>query len=130
MVISAAKTTPGGVYQAPILATGGGVTQTLSFRLTILQPGFTLAATPSTPVIGADQSRSIAVAATGTNGMADPIDLSLDGVPAGLLYSFDRNSVLPGGSATLVLTDTSLLADGQYALGLVGTAGLQSARHP
>ena len=130
LVISAAKTTPGGVYQVPIVATGGGVTETLNFNLTILQPGFTLAATPAAPVIGGGQSRSIAVAATGTYGMADPINLSLEGVPPGLLYSFDRNSVLPGGAATLVLTDSSLLADGHYVLNLVGTAGLQSVRTP
>jgi hypothetical protein len=62
--------------------------------------------------------------------MAEPIDLSLEGVPAGLPYSFSPNRVLPGAGATLVLADTGPLPDGQYALNLVGTAGLQSVRTP
>ena len=130
LVITAAKTTPGGVYQVPVLATGGGVTQTLNFNMTILQPGFTVAAAPAAPVIGEGESLSIAVATTSTNGMADPIDLSLEGVPPGLLYTFVRYSVLPGGATTLVLTDSSLLADGQYSLQLLGTSGLQKKSVP
>jgi hypothetical protein len=130
VVIAVARSAPGGVYQAPIQATGGGVTKTLTFNLTVLQPGVAVAAAPAAQTIGAGQSKSFAVTATGTNGLADPIDLSLAGVPAGLLYSFDRYRVLPGGSATLVMTDTNLLADGQYTLGLVGAAGLVSTRTP
>ena len=130
LVISAAKTTPGGLYRVPILAVGGGVTQALNFNVTILQPGFTVAATPAAPVIGAGQSLSLTVTATGTYGKADLIDLSLKGVPPGLVYTFDRHTVMPGSAVTLVITDTDLLADGQYILDLVGTAGLQAETVP
>ena len=38
--------------------------------------------------------------------------------------------MLPGGAATLVLTGSSLLADGQYSLQLLGTSGLQKKSVP
>ncbi len=130
LILSAAKTTPGGVYQVPIWAAGGGVTQTLNLDVTVLQPDFTVVATPAKAVLHEAESREITLSAVGRHGMADPIDLRLEHVPAGLLYAFDRPAVTPGSAVTLVITDTELLADGHYVLELVAASGLRSATVP
>jgi hypothetical protein len=67
------------------------------------------------------------ITTVGLNGASGPIDLRVDHVPAGLLWSLDRRSVLPGENATLKITDTVLLASGVYTLDILGDDGLHTS---
>lgn len=52
--------------------------------------------------------------------------LDLANLPAGLTYAFGTNPVAPGGSTTLTISNTGVLAEGSYTLELTGTDGSNS----
>ncbi len=126
LLLSAADTAPGAGYSVPIQASGGGISRTLVIDVKVLEPGFGLAVVPNAPELGEGESVAVVIDTSAVNGLNDPIDLSLEGAPPGLLYSFSKTAVTPGASATLVLSDTELLADGQYELVVTGAAGLRT----
>ena len=123
LVISATDTMPGGIYAATIAAFGGGRLATLEIQVEVDEPYFRLAATPGTATLRKDQSAAVTISATGFNGESDPINLELSGAPPGLLWSLSSDVVHPGGSTTLVITDTFLVDHGQYTLHLIGDDG-------
>jgi len=117
---------PGAGYTVPIQASGGGISRTLLIDVKVLEPGFALTAAPNAPELGQGKSVAVVIDTSAVNGLSDPIDLSLEGAPLGLVYTFSKTAVTPGASATLTLSDTELLADGPYELVVTGAAGLRT----
>jgi hypothetical protein len=127
IVISATESLPAGSYVIPIIATGSGVSRTFEITVALNVPGFTLSVSAHTPSLGIDQSLNLTVSSVGLNGAIRPIGLSVKNAPPGLLWSFDDDTIEPGNSATLIITDTDLLASGTYPIGISGDDGLSTA---
>ncbi|MCX6032114.1 MAG: DUF4397 domain-containing protein [Chloroflexi bacterium] len=121
---------PGGGYLVPFVAFASGITVTASATVNVIAPTFDLAASPRVLTLAAGGVQTLTVTAAGHNGAAAPISLSLADAPLGLAYQFTPGAILPGGSASLVLSDTGLLQYGSYTPELIGVAGTQTARVP
>ena len=122
VVISTSKTLAEGSYLLPIVGVGAGVTRTLSLPALILAPDYSLSADPTPVVLHPGGAGSVTIRAEGLRGLRDPIQLSLEGAPAGLLHRFDPPSIVPGATSTLVLTSTVLLGPGSYMIHVSGFA--------
>ncbi|TNE69304.1 MAG: T9SS type A sorting domain-containing protein [Bacteroidetes bacterium] len=67
-------------------------------------------------------SLTFSVSISGIAGFSDPVDLTLDGAPAGASVSIDPNPLMPGNSATVTLT--GLITAGIYPLTLTASSGM------
>jgi uncharacterized membrane protein len=83
------------------------------------EPGFSVAAAPASQTVAQGASADYAVTVGRTGGFADPVTLSVTGVPAGTTAAFTPN---PADSSTLTLTTSSTTPAGTYALTITGTA--------
>jgi subtilisin family serine protease len=95
-----------------LLYTGDIVPPTQDFAMSVtpasgsVDPGGTLTATVNTST---------------TVGAAQPVTLSVSGLPAGVSASFSPATVTSGNPATLTLTSTASAAPGSYPLTITGT---------
>lgn len=95
------------------------------YRLTVTPPGgqdFRLAVTPDELNVGQNAARAVTVTATRINGFAGPIQLRVDGLPAGVTIS---PAVIPAGQTTCIFTVHGAADAQPGALGqvrIVGTA--------
>ena len=120
VVISTSTTLDTGDYTLPIVGVGAGVTRTLNLPAMILAPDYSLSASPTPVVLHPGGTASVTIRADGLRGMTDPIRLSLEGAPDGLLHRFEPPSIVPGATSTLVLTSTVLLDPGSYIVHVSG----------
>ena len=120
--ISATDTLRGGVYPVTIAGSAGGTVRTLELLVTVEEPRFELAATPTVVTMQTGESAQVQIDATRLFGEADPINLDVT-APSGLDWSLDDDRLEGSDSATLTLSDTSLLPGGDYTLHVVGRDG-------
>ena len=120
--ISATDTLRGGVYPVTIAGSAGGTVRTLELLITVEEPRFELAATPTVVTMQTGESAQVQIDATRLFGEADPINLDVT-APSGLDWSLDDDRLEGSDSATLTLSDTSLLPGGDYTLHVVGRDG-------
>jgi hypothetical protein len=85
---------------------------------------------PAAVTLGKDQVLDLPITTAGINGASDPIGLSVDNMPVGLLWSLAQETVLPGNSASLIITDTELLASGTYTVNISGHDDLHTTSVP
>jgi hypothetical protein len=74
----------------------------------IIPPSFNIAISPSVlnvPIGGGDQQFAIVVTPL-TKGLTEPIVLSAEGIPAGLITNFQSNTLIPNGIQPLTTTLT------------------------
>jgi len=86
-------------------------------------PNFSLSISPASvrvPRAGGTATYTVAVARTG--GFADPVSLSVSGLPAGANGSFSPNPAT-GTSSTLTVTVSGATARGTYPFTVTGTGG-------
>ncbi len=122
-VLSATDSLAEQVYAVPLLAQGGGMTRQGALAALVLEPRFALMGAPAAVQLQPGDARAIVIAAERIHNERDPVNLRFANPPAGLLWTLDRVTLLPGQSATLRITDTTLLAHGVYALALSGADG-------
>ncbi len=130
VVVSTTNAVPDGLYTALLTATGGGMTQTLSFPVTVHEPGFTVEHAPAVPILSATSAVAITVTTQAAYGDDRLISFSLEDLPGGLLWGFSDSSVMPGQATTLILTDTEILATGVHTLTLIAENGVRVVSHP
>lgn len=148
VVVSTTATMSGGDYTASIVGVSAGVSQTLDLNLTVEEPTFELRASTGGALVHAQALRqaqdrlsevsatseasvtlteggsaSVTISADRFYGESDPISLGVLDAPAGLLYSLSPTTLNLGQTATLVVTDTALLANGTYTLTVIGFDG-------
>jgi len=108
LTIRAGEDVSTGVYDLSLRAEGGGIVKTERFRLKIKEAvkpfDFELTATPSSITVKPGQSTSIAILVTLKSGKAEPVSLTVAGLPSDFSYSFNPPSVTPTSSSTLQLT--------------------------
>jgi hypothetical protein len=126
VVISTTEKLAAGTYVVPIIASGNGLSHTLEVAVMLQTQSIAVTALPAA-TLGQDQVLDLPVATAGHNGASAPIGLRVDNIPAGLLWSLDRNTLLPGENAALTITDTVLLNSGVYTLDIIGDDGLHTS---
>ena len=91
--------------------------------------GFDLDPSPVTREICAPTAAEYLTYVESHRGFADPVTLSVTGVPAGATSHFDVNPVLPGNQSLLTIAPGTV-ADGNYAMTLRGVTGGLTRTHP
>ncbi|TLN01403.1 hypothetical protein FDZ71_13685, partial [bacterium] len=121
LVVSTTTSTPTRLYSLTISGTGGGLTDSATVTLEVTTKStFAVSASPFSQVIGLKYSKQFAVTVTSLGQFSSSVSLTLEQVPYGVSYSFDKPSVTPppGGSAYSTL-DISVSAEASpniYAL--------------
>ncbi|MEX2211115.1 MAG: S8 family serine peptidase [Gaiellaceae bacterium] len=120
--VATSAATPAGTYPLTIGGTSeSGVARTTSATLTVEQPGFTVAASPTYVSVKRRNSASYSIAVARTGGFSSPVALSVSGLPANTTAAFTPNPATD--SATFVVATSSSTRKGTYVLTLTGTAG-------
>ncbi|NOZ71358.1 MAG: fibronectin type III domain-containing protein, partial [Chloroflexi bacterium] len=127
ITITPTRRLPSGPYTLPLIASGGGVTRTLTLSLQVQQPGLALSADPDPVILASGESRNIQIAVSSLHGSQDEAYLALKTSPPGLQVSLDQTRVQPGTTVTLTMTDTQALAPGEHALVLQAVTPYQTA---
>jgi hypothetical protein len=84
---------------------------------------FSLAATPDLQSMKAGQSVSFTVAVELVSGIAQPVTLSLTGLPGEMSNSFSMQSADPRFTSALQVSSQASLSPGTYTLTIVGNGG-------
>jgi hypothetical protein len=84
------------------------------------EPGFTLAAAPSTSEVCAPNDAEFNVGVGSILGFSNPVTLSASGQPAGTTVTFVPNPVTPGNASTMTVSNTGAAAGGTYPITIQG----------
>jgi len=99
---------------APALRTGGAAPP---------PPAFALEVSPTSQTVALGGATSYTVTVSGSGGYDRTVNLSVSGLPTGVLGTFSPASVTGSGSATLTLQTTPIAPVGTHTLTLTGTDG-------
>ena len=124
VVITTSRTLAEGNYTLPILAIGAGTTRTLEMPAMILAPDFGIEPRPTSALLRRGGTAVVQISTHALRGMTEPIHLSLENAPLGLVHRFDPPDIAPGESSSLVISDTALLQPGDYTTQIRGVSSL------
>ena len=128
MTIMVGANTPIGNYPIAVTGNGEGIERSATVTLTVtapVQPDFTIAAAPSSLVIGQGNQGTSTITTTIIGGFNSAISLSATGVPTGTTVGFNPNPIAaPGsGSSTMTVMVGASTALGTYPITVTGTGG-------
>src|ERR671932_1919399 len=109
----AATECPGGVFYATLPT----IRSDVAALIAAAQPGFSIAASPSSATVAPGGSADYTVTVSRTGGFSDPVTLSASGLPAGATATFTPN---PADSSTLTVATNSATPPGTYPLTITG----------
>lgn len=113
-----------GNHALRVTASAQGLTHSSDITLTIsLNPDFSISASPTTQDMAAGGSTSYQVTLGSMNGFANPVTLSVSGLPTGSSGSFSPNPAAAPTIATFVVATTTTTPQGQFTLTVSGTSG-------
>ena len=112
----AATECPGGTFYATLST----IRSEVAALIAAAQPGFSVAAVPSSQTVVQGGSADFSATVSRTGGFSDPVTLSVTGVPAGATATFSPN---PSDSSTLTIATSSTTPAGTYPLTITGAAG-------
>jgi uncharacterized membrane protein len=118
-----APTAAAGVYPITVTGAGGGLTHGTSVTVTVVVPGFSLAASAGSLSLPQGSSGSVTLTSTTTGGFSAPMALSAAGLPNGVTVGFAPASITGAGSSTVSVTAAANTAPGAYPLLLTATSG-------
>ncbi|NTU66062.1 MAG: hypothetical protein HGB05_22325, partial [Chloroflexi bacterium] len=95
VVISSTEQLAAGTYVVPIIASGNGLSRTFEVAVMLQTQNIAVTA-PTAATLSQDQVLDLPIATAGINGANRSIGLRVDNIPAGLRWSLDRNTLLPG----------------------------------
>ncbi|GGS06115.1 MULTISPECIES: S8 family peptidase [Streptomyces] len=81
---------------------------------------FAMKVTPGSGTVGIGGTLSTTVSTTTTAGAAEPVALSVAGLPTGATASFSPPTVTSGANSTLTIATTSATAPGTYKVTVIG----------
>lgn len=120
--VSAASTIKGGSYSFTIVASGGGVTQSVTYSANVfVQPSCTLTPDQYSLAFKAGNSAAFKLTCTASKSNNNPVTLSLSGLPGGVTGKFSAATVTANHSVTLTLSSTNGVNPGTYPLTVTGS---------
>jgi pseudomonalisin len=126
LTLNAAATAWVGGYMIGITASGGGLSATLPFVVTVAPPAnFSLTESAKSTSVQQGSSTAVGLTIAGSGGFNSPVALSVAGLPAGITASFSAMN-LPGAGIhliTLKLTAASNATTGSIPLTITATGG-------
>lgn len=114
-----------GTYEVTVTGTSGTLTSSATVALTIPQPSFSLAATPSalTVLAGGSGANSL-ISVSNEVGLSNgAVSLAVFGAPAGVTVTMNWPSLAPGASVTLTTSAGATVKPGTYPITITGTSG-------
>jgi kumamolisin len=109
------------------LATGwgspNGTTLLNTLAGTVVQPGFSLSASPSAVSVVQGNAGSSTITSTVVGGFDAAVTLSASGQPSGVTIGFSPTSITGTGSSTLTFTVSASTVTGTYPITITGTSG-------
>ncbi len=93
-----------------------------NFEITMATYDFSQSVSPNDTSICQPNDANYVVSIGSVGGFADPVTLSVSGVPAGATSSFSVNPVTPVGTSTLNITNTASASPGIYTITISGTS--------
>ena len=136
LVITTTSSTPQGCFAVTVTGTGGGVTHTTSFTLSVgsCSGGFDFSLSNSGGIaVSPGGSGSNTITVTLVSGPAQSVTLSVSGLPSGATAMFDGGSGCGGSTTTctvtppimftLVITTSSNTPTGQFVISMTGVGG-------
>lgn len=116
-----------GSYTVTVTASGGGITQTATFALTVtaIVSKCALAANPASLSMTSGQAANVRLTCASPQGtMPSTLTLAVSGQPAGVTNSLTPATLVPGtGIATLVVNTTTTATVGSYNLAVTASGG-------
>ncbi len=137
IVVQAADNAPLGTYSLTLIATGGGLTRSSSFKLEVVpklqttgtaattqaaQPGgfdFSITVTPAALTINTGSSGSVAVTVKRLSG-SGTVKLSASGLPPDATFKFNPEVVTPDATSSLIINAGS--STGTFTIVVTGTS--------
>ena len=96
---------------------------TVSLTLTAVPPDdFSISASPSNQTVAQGSSTTYTVTTQVTSGAAEPVSLTVTGLPSGATGAFAPPSVIAGGTSTLTVATTEAAVTGTFALTISGSS--------
>jgi endoglucanase len=127
LTVTTSSSTPIGTFTVTITGTSGSLSHTAQISLTVNPvpiPDFSISASPSSQTVTAGNSTSFTANVSPTNGFNGSVAMSVTGLPAGAIGSFNPASISNGsGSSTLTISTATTTAAGSYPLTITGTSG-------
>jgi len=127
LTVSTSASTPAGSYPLTITGVSGSSTHTASVTLVVNPPAdFALSVSPSSRSVRRGRATSYTVNVSSVGGFADPVALSVAGVPSGAVATFSRTSLVPPGSSVLTVQTSAQTPRGTFTLTIWGASGTVS----
>jgi len=128
LTLTAAPTSPASTVTIAVIGASGFIAVDTPIAITVIVPGFTLAASASTVNITSKPSNAaVNITSTAINGLTGPIAYTAVGMPAGVTATFSPTPADVGTTTTLTLTVSTTAAAGTYTVTVKGTSGVATA---
>jgi subtilase family serine protease len=129
MVVAVDSSTAVGTYGIKVMGISGGITEIVTFTLTVAKapPNFIISASPTTISVARDSSGTSTITSSISGGFDSAVSLSATGYPIGVTVTFSPKTIpAPGsGKSTMKVTVGKEVALGNHTITLNATgAGL------
>ena len=124
LTIGTSDATPPGSYTFTFTLSAKGITRSATATLIVEALfDYSLSISPTTQTIGIGDEVSYTITANLISGAAQPVSLTLSGLPSDVSYSFTPASGVPPFSSTLKIDAKAASSPGTYTLKVSGTGG-------
>ena len=124
LTLTASSTAANGTYYVSISGTSGTEVATApNIVLTVVQPAFTVSASPASVTLAPGASYEPAIMVVYQNGLTGNISLAASGLPSGVTAVFAPNPITSTGTSILQLSASSAATPGTYSVTITGSYG-------
>jgi hypothetical protein len=120
LAVTTTSATPPGTYPLTVKGTSGTKVRSATANLVVAAPNLAISISPSSRTIPAGSSTTYTVAITRSGSFADPVTLTLSGLPTGYTRTFSPNPAT-GASSTLTIRANS--TRGTFTFTVTATGG-------
>jgi hypothetical protein len=126
MTIQTGTSTPVGSYAVTVTGTGGGLSHTTIFTLTVSTPFDFSLSNGGNRTVTQGQSVLNTVSAALVSGASQSVSFSASGLPAGTTATFSPTPCNPTCTSTMTVQTAASTPTGSYPITVTGTAGTLS----